>query len=240
MKSISTLIKATIFTGVITLLIIISPTQLVQATTIENHNATITSVTDSTVTIQSDNNKTYLMENEEGSDGWQVNDKATITLKDNEIIQMRSAINFRELYNLGTDGTTYTNSLQTDAELTQYAQQFLKDNYNDTLNIPIVFNKVYNSSDSNMKINGLTTFTIDNKPIQIIIDSDLSGNLNQIKAEKVLIHELVHYEMAKQGNEYNDGTNTFETEVIAKGSISNYGQEGILHSHVSINQNLYN
>jgi len=239
MKSISTLIKSIILTGSIILLTIISPTQLVQATTIENHNANITNVTDSTITMQSDNNKTYLMENEEGSDGWQVNDKATLTLKDNEVIQIQPTIDFKELYNLGTDGNTYTNSLQTDAELTEYATKWLKDNYNDTLDIPVVFNKVYNSSSSNFTIYGLTTFT-DNKPIQIIIDSSFAQEFNQIKTERILIHELVHYELSRQNNEYNDGTNTFETEVIAKGSTSNYGKEGILHSHVSINQNLYN
>jgi len=56
----------------------------------------------------------------------------------------------------------------------------------------------------------------------------------------MLIHELTHYALAKQGLPYEDNTVSFTTEALKNGaSIDDKDNTaGILHSHILINQNL--
>jgi hypothetical protein len=118
----------------------------------------------------------------------------------------------------------YVNDLKTDEDLKSYANQWLKDNYNLTLDVPIGYSDIYGN------IGGYNTITMDGKPLEIKINSK-AKNI-QLLSEKFLVHELTHYALCKQGKEYHDGTESFTTECTKNGSNTCEGKVGILHSHL--------
>jgi hypothetical protein len=240
MKTIRNIISTIILTGTI-ILNTLTPVRAdsQQKTTHEPngmYNTIVTKVTDTEVYVNINDN-IYSFECEE--EGWEIGDKLTVILNNDEITNIRPTIDFKTVYKLSDNGTTYTNQLYSDKDLENYAKQWLKDNFNDTLDISIVFNKIYNSADSNTRIYGLTTFK-DNKPTQIIIDSDLSQEFNQIRAERTLVHELLHYILSKQSKHYEDRQDDFENAIMKYGSCSNDGTIYYMNSHVKVNQDLYN
>lgn len=232
MKSIKAMLSTTILTG--TILLSINTT--VYAST--NYTTQITNMTNTKYTINIDN-KNYTFENEDNS--YNINDKVIATVDNNELTQIKPYFTHEQLKTINNIGipseTTYTNKLTTDVELQQYAQQWLKDNYNMTLDIPVTFDKIINNNES-YSVNGRIYFT-DNKPTNIVINSDLiiTDNTNFI-TERALIHELTHYIMCKQGLPYLDNDILFQQECIKNGTSINdlNGTKGILHSHVKIVQ----
>lgn len=117
----------------------------------------------------------------------------------------------------------YVENLKTDDDLKNYAIQWLKDNYNLTLDIPISYDTISGN------IGGYNT-VINGKPIEIKINNK-AKNIDLL-AEKFLIHELSHYALCKQGKEYHDGTESFTQECIKNGSNTCEGKVGILHSNL--------
>lgn len=118
----------------------------------------------------------------------------------------------------------YVNDLKTDEDLKTYADKWLKDNYNLTLDVPISY------TDIDGVIGGYNTITHDNKVLEIKINNK-AKNISLL-SEKFLIHELTHYALCKQGKEYHDETESFTQECVKNGSNSNEGKVGILHSHL--------
>lgn len=118
----------------------------------------------------------------------------------------------------------YVNDLKTDEDLKTYANKWLKDNYNLTLNVPIGY------SDIGGIIGGYNTISNNDKPIEIKINSK-AKNINLL-SEKFLIHELTHYALCKLNREYHDGTESFSAECTKNGSNTCEGKVGILHSHL--------
>lgn len=173
---------------------------------------------------------------------FKVGEPITITVNSNGmVIQAKPYVSIRDKYKLGDNGTIYVNKLTTDAELQEYATRWLKDNYNMNLDIPVEFNTAKQNSNEDYIVYG-QTFYKKNKPVKIIIDYSLNTNTedkNVIK-ERMLIHELTHYALAKQGLPYEDNTVNFTTEALKNGaSIDDKDNTaGILHSHVLVNQNL--
>jgi hypothetical protein len=244
MKSIKSIISTVMLTGVILLSNITSiptyaDTQPVNSTHEANgmYNTIVTKVTDTEVYVNINNDEYSFYCDEEG---WEVNDKITITLKNDEILDAMPTVDFKTVYKLSENGTTYTKELTTDKDLEEYSNQFLKDNFNDTLNVPIIFNKI-GSPDINIKTNGMTEIKPDNTGVMdILINTDLAQEYNQVKCERVLVHELLHYELYKQHKHFEDKTDDFENAIKEYGSCSNDGTEYYMNSHVLVNQELYN
>lgn len=117
----------------------------------------------------------------------------------------------------------YCDDLSTDKKLQQYANQWLKDNYNMNLNVPIIYDNLDD------KTNGYYSYK-DGKFKLIQINQDLKGI--DIGVEKTLIHELVHMVLFETNKDFKDETNSFRKECIEKGSNTNYGEIGYLHSHL--------
>jgi hypothetical protein len=177
-------------------------------------------------------------------DNWKVGDKLTIRVNsNNQIIQAEPYVDPKIKYNLGENGTTYVNKLTTDKELQEYATKWLKDNYNMNLDIPVEFNTIKQDNKENYIVFG-RTFYEDSKPIKIVINSDLNTSTNEksIIAERMLIHELTHVVMCKKGLDYRDESKEFIAEALKNGaSIDDKDNtNGVLHSHVLINQNIIN
>lgn len=166
-------------------------------------------------------------------DGWCVEDEMIVTMDNDNVIEAKPIVDLKYFYKLGSPSVIYTDDLKTDEDLRNYAIKFLKDNYNDTLDIPIEFNKVYNEN-CNETIYGMTTFE-DGKATGIVIDSNLVYNNDSVQIERTLIHELLHLVLNQQGKGYQDGQADFENEVIKQGASSNNGNKGILHTHVKAN-----
>lgn len=118
----------------------------------------------------------------------------------------------------------YAENLQTNENLTKYATQWLKDNYNLTLDVPVTFDDVLGD------VGGCTTLTNDDIPINIKINKQVKGI--DILSEKILIHELTHYALNKLNKEYNDGTESFTNECVKNGSNTSDDHVGFLHSHL--------
>lgn len=137
--------------------------------------------------------------------------------------QVSSIIKNSEVDGIGSHSDIiYVDNLQTDENLNKYATQWLKDNYNLTLYIPISYSKLDG-------IEGV--FTHDDRMARCIkINEDLK-NIS-ISSEKVLIHELTHMVLFVQEKDSSDNTNTFKEECVKNGGNTNYGGIGILHSHL--------
>ena len=173
---------------------------------------------------------------------FKVGQALTITINSNGMVtKAKPYVSKRDNYKLGDNGITYVNKLTTNGELQEYATRWLKDNYNMTLDIPVEFNTAKQNNGADYIVYGQTFYNND-KPVKIIIDYSLNTNKEDknIIKERMLIHELTHYALAKQGLPYEDNTVSFTTEVLKNGaSIDDKDNTaGILHSHVLVNQNL--
>jgi len=117
----------------------------------------------------------------------------------------------------------YCDNLSSNEKLQEYATKWLKDNYNMTLDIPIIYDDLGN------KYNG--HYLYENKTPKLIqINKGLKGI--DICAEKTLIHELVHYVLSKNNKDFTDETDTFRKECVKMGGNTNYGENGYLNSHL--------
>lgn len=117
----------------------------------------------------------------------------------------------------------YSDDLKTDEKLKMYAEHWLKDNYNLTLNIPIYYCKLDNSTQGKFVYK-------DKIPQCIQINEDLKGI--DIIVEKVLIHESTHMALFEINKDFDDGTENFNKECIKNGSNTNDGKIGFLQSHL--------
>jgi hypothetical protein len=118
----------------------------------------------------------------------------------------------------------YADNLKTDENLNKYARQWLKDNYNLILDIPI------NYSDSMKDDRCGYTSILDNKPINIKLNKQIQNV--DILSEKTLIHELTHYALLKLNTQYHDETSNFTQECVKNGSNTNDDYVGLLQSHL--------
>lgn len=117
----------------------------------------------------------------------------------------------------------YTDDLSTDEKLTHYANQWLKDNYNMILDIPINY--------STLKDDTQGVFINKGEIAQCIQINDNFKNID-MASEKAIIHELTHMALFIQGKEFLDVTDTFKEECVKNGGNTNDGSFGILHSHL--------
>lgn len=127
----------------------------------------------------------------------------------------------------------YVNNLKTEDDLKEYATQWLKDNYNLTLDIPIYYselNKGYNDITHELQNGKFNWKTNTNAPISIEIEKEY--NKVNIFAERTLVHELTHYALDKLGKPFNDDSKTFNTELLKNGGKNNKGEKGIFYSHL--------
>jgi hypothetical protein len=116
----------------------------------------------------------------------------------------------------------YADNLSTDAELQKYASQWLKDNYNLTLDIPVYFsdlNKNYNEN-SILSNSGCLNLDINTKTAKSIEIEKEYSKVN-ILSEKTLIHELTHYALYKLGKPFDDESEEFKKECIKNGGVTN-------------------
>jgi|GEM_PF-4846859 len=112
----------------------------------------------------------------------------------------------------------YTQDLKTNEDLQEYATQFLEDNYNIELNIPVTFKSI----DSN--ILGAFYYNKDtNKPIKIVINNLMLADNNYCShdIERTLIHECTHLALNILNQDFKDGQESFENENYKLGGRSN-------------------
>lgn len=99
-------------------------------------------------------------------------------------------------------------------QMTQYADEFLIENFDTRLKIPIEINsrlkrslgrfQAYTTDESPLPIKiELSKSLLENEPMEMILD--------------VLKHELVHYALCKKGLPYYDGQSCFEDKLIELG-----------------------
>lgn len=111
-------------------------------------------------------------------------------------------------------------------QLEQYAEKFLKDNYNLTLEVPLVLNgrmqktcgwfrsKVYKRTGKQEAVSiELNKYFVENNDVNVVID--------------VLAHELVHYALFMKGKPNSDGHPYFEKElkrlkIVSQSTIDKY------------------
>jgi hypothetical protein len=139
------------------------------------------------------------------------------------------------LYILGNvekhSNKNYSNDLYTNEDLEEYSRQWLKDNYNLTLNIDVEycdFSKIDNTSVDNDTLG--VFFTRKNKALIIYINQDIKDF--NIIVERVLLHELTHYSLFSIGKPYKDVDDYFKNECEKYGTISNKNYIGIFHSNL--------
>lgn len=117
-------------------------------------------------------------------------------------------------------------------ELSQYANKFLKDNYNMSLSVPLQLNGrlksakgrfVWYKRDRRPKVVELNKVFVENNNISIVLD--------------VLRHELVHYALFMQGKPHEDGHPVFEGELKRLGIIR---QSTIGHEQITTKAQIYN
>lgn len=103
----------------------------------------------------------------------------------------------------------------TEKELIMYAENFLQDNYDIELTIPIKINNRLKVRLGRYKYNGRT-----DEPLEI----DLAGYLIKYASEdiiyKVLKHELIHYALHVHGLPFDDGHPYFEDELVKHDSVA--------------------
>lgn len=125
----------------------------------------------------------------------------------------------------------YCNDLSTNKDLEEYSKQWLRDNYNLSLNIPIEYCDYSKIDNISVDINTLGTFfTRNNKPHVIYINKNIKDF--NIIVERTLIHELIHYRLFSIGKPYKDNEDYFKNECIKCGTIANSDYIGIFHSNL--------
>lgn len=209
------------------------------------YNATISKINHSNdlniIMIQKDKNSCYSFITNDNT--WSVGEKITITMDSNGMVTKAIPyVSKRDKYKLGENGIAYVKQLTTNADLAEYATKWLKDNYNMTLDIPVEFNSIKQDSHNDYIVYG-QTFYDNSKPVRIAISSELNtiANDTNVITERMLIHELTHYVLATKKLPYEDGTEMFTTEALKNGANidDKDNSEGILHSHVIVNQDLW-
>lgn len=104
------------------------------------------------------------------------------------------------------------NPLSTVNELTQYSEEYLKENYNLELTVPIKINKRLR------RALGRFQHDIRNKvPVLIDLSHNLIMHHSLDEIRDVLNHELIHYALYMQGRDFKDGQAEFENELVKKG-----------------------
>lgn len=98
-------------------------------------------------------------------------------------------------------------------QLKQYANKFLKDNYNMELAIPLQLNSRMQRTCGWFKHTRI-------KPTCIELNKFFVENNEPVTVLDVLRHELVHYVMFMQGKQYKDGSYDFERELKRLGIVS--------------------
>jgi hypothetical protein len=118
----------------------------------------------------------------------------------------------------------YTTDLKTDKQLESYSKQWLKDNYNLELSIPIYYSDDLESDD-----NGKFSYKY-KSPIDIKINKELQGM--DLIVEKNIVHELTHYALFLNNKEFDDDTENFKFVLPPFLTHSNYHNIGFLQSHL--------
>lgn len=100
--------------------------------------------------------------------------------------------------------------METPVHLVKHAEQFLKNNYNLSLTIPIIINNRLRSTMGVFYHNKTKSLRI-----------ELSGKIikygHELAILDILNHELVHYALFEKGLPYKDGDSYFEEELSSLG-----------------------
>lgn len=121
----------------------------------------------------------------------------------------------------------YSEHLSSDYDLQQYANNFLKEKYNLSLDVPIYYDYipdkqyVENGHTYTNHILGQTSFSGDTVNY-IVMNSQYNNNdLYDLSKERVLVYNLTKYACSKLGMNSNDGSEDFENELYKNGGRSN-------------------
>lgn len=98
--------------------------------------------------------------------------------------------------------------------LTHYANEFLKEHYNLTLDVPIIRNNRLRRS------LGRFIWSRDKKPIKIELAGFLLKYGHEEVIKDILRHELTHYALCRLGLPFQDGHPYFESELKRQGTSS--------------------
>lgn len=95
----------------------------------------------------------------------------------------------------------------TEAQIEQFAREFLMEAYGMKLNIPI------NINGRLKRVLGRYRYLLSGEPIAIEISKEylIRGNLEDIKG--TIKHECIHYALHQMGKPHKDGTALFESEL---------------------------
>ena len=101
-----------------------------------------------------------------------------------------------------------------EAEITQYAKEFLKKAYNWDLDIPVIINSRLS------RALGRYVHSRLGQPLRIELSKKflINGNLSDIHS--TIKHECIHYVLHQMGKPYRDGMPLFESELAKHGSNS--------------------
>ena len=98
------------------------------------------------------------------------------------------------------------------SDLELFAQEFLEENYGLSLEIPVVIGKVNKTALAAYCFNRSSNGTPVNQTI-IMSDVMVANNSDEV-VKDLLSHELVHYALHTLGEEFNDGSVNFESELL--------------------------
>lgn len=110
-----------------------------------------------------------------------------------------------------------------ESKLTKYANDFLKENYDMHLIVPLKINGRLKTTIGRFRYYGGT----ERKPISVELNKFFVENNDMDIVKNVLKHELVHYALYMQGKPDSDGHPVFENElkklgVVSQSTIQNY------------------
>lgn len=109
-------------------------------------------------------------------------------------------------------------------QLEKYADKFLKDNYDMTLDIPLQLNSRLRTTYGWFKFRRINGKNI---PSKIELNKFFVENNDAVTVLDVLRHELVHYALCVKEKPFSDGNRYFEGElkrlgVVSQNTIDNY------------------
>jgi hypothetical protein len=134
-------------------------------------------------------------------------------------------INYIFVSNIGKHSDKiYSDDLSTNEKLSEYAKQWLKYNYDLTLDVPIQY---YNKLDN--ETYGYFCYK-DYKATIIYINENIKDF--NIIVERTLQHELTHYALFELKKPYLDDDEYFKNECIKNGAVTNDNKCGLFHSHL--------
>lgn len=108
-----------------------------------------------------------------------------------------------------------TNQTQVEVQLTMYARNFLRDEYEMDMSIPLVLNGRLKRS-----MGRFMYMREGNRPVRVEMNRDFVNNNDIDLILDVLKHELVHYALCYKGMDFSDGDSDFENELSRLGVIS--------------------